>query len=310
MGNGETMKRLLICGIVLVFCFSSIGIALAQDDIRKFPSCKYCGMSRAKFAHTRVLLVYDNGTAQGTCSIHCAAIDLALNIDKTPKVIWVGDFNTQKLIDAEKAFWVIGGSKMGVMTKNAKWAFKKKTDAEKFMKTNGGKLATLDQVMKAAYVDMYTDTQMIRQKRKMKKMKMGGDITPVKPSPKDKCPVCGMFVAKYPDFLATIKFQDGTFVFFDGPKDMFKYYFDIKKYHPSRQQSDITAIYVTDYYTLTPIDAYKAIYVIGSNIYGPMGRELIPFKNQADAEAFMKDHTGQSLMKFKDVTFSLVKTLD
>ena len=51
-------------------------------------------------------------------------------------------------------------------------AFKKKTDAEKFMKTNGGKLATLDQVMKAAYVDMYTDTQMIRQKRKMKKMKM------------------------------------------------------------------------------------------------------------------------------------------
>jgi nitrous oxide reductase accessory protein NosL len=138
----------------------------------------------------------------------------------------------------------------------------------------------------------------------------GGDISPVKPTPKDKCPVCGMFVVKYPDFIATIKFQDGTFVFFDGTKDMFKYYFDIKKYHPSRQQSDITAIYVMDYYTLTPIDAYKATYVIGSDIYGPMGRELIPFETQADAEAFMKDHTGKSLMKFKDVTFSLVKTLD
>jgi copper chaperone NosL len=138
----------------------------------------------------------------------------------------------------------------------------------------------------------------------------GGDITPIKPPPKDKCPVCGMFVAKYPDFIATIKFQDGTFVFFDGAKDMFKYYFDIKKYHPSRQHSDITAIYVTDYYTLTPIDAYIATYVIGSDVYGPMGRELIPFENRADAEAFTKDHHGKSLMKFKDVTFSLVKTRD
>jgi copper chaperone NosL len=138
----------------------------------------------------------------------------------------------------------------------------------------------------------------------------GGDITPVKPSPKDKCAVCGMFVAKYPDFIATIKFKDGTFAFFDGPKDMFKYYFDIKKYNPSKQQGDIRAIYVNDYYTLKPIDAYKAIYVIGSDINGPMGGELIPFRNQAAAEAFMKDHNGKSSIKFKDVTFSLVKTLD
>ena len=138
----------------------------------------------------------------------------------------------------------------------------------------------------------------------------GGDITPVKPSPNDKCPVCGMFVAECPDFIATIKFQDGTSVLFDGPKDMFKYYFDIKRYNPSRRRSDIIAIYVKDYYTLKPIDAYRATYVIGSDIYGPMGRELIPFENLADAEAFMNDHNGKSLMKFKDVTFSLVKTMD
>ena len=166
------MKRIVIFGIVLICCFSLIGIALAQDGIDKFPACKYCGMNLAKFAHSRMLIDYDNGTAIGTCSIHCAAIDLSLNIDKTPKTIWVGDFNTKKLIDGEKAFWVIGGKKMGVMTKNAKWAFEKKADAEKFMKANGGKPATLDQAMKAAYEDMYTDTKMIRVKRKMKKMKM------------------------------------------------------------------------------------------------------------------------------------------
>jgi len=172
MEKGETMKRFLIFGIVLLCCLSLTGIASAQDDIKKFPACKYCGMDRAKFAFSRVLIEYDNGTAEGTCSIHCAAIDLALNIDRTPQAILVGDFNTKNLIDAEKAFWVIGGSKMGVMTKNAKWAFEKQEDAEKFIKANGGKQASFDQAMKASYEDMYADTKMIREKRKMKKMKM------------------------------------------------------------------------------------------------------------------------------------------
>jgi hypothetical protein len=45
-----------------------------------------------------------------------------------------------------------------------------------------------------------------------------GEITPVKPGPKDKCPVCGMFVAKYPDWVAALVFSDGSTVFFDGVK--------------------------------------------------------------------------------------------
>jgi len=166
------MKKLGIIGIVIVSCIFVYGMAWAQDDIAQFPSCKFCGMDRAKFAHSRVLLDYDNGTAEGTCSIHCAAVDLAINIDKTPKTIWVGDFNTKNLIDAEKAVWVIGGGKMGVMTRNAKWAFENEEDAQKFITANGGQIADFDQVMKAVYEDMYADTKMIRERRKMKRMKM------------------------------------------------------------------------------------------------------------------------------------------
>ena len=166
------MNRFLMFGLTVLIAFSFVPIASAQDDIQTFPACKYCGMDRHKFAHSRVLLDYGDGGAEGTCSIHCAAVDLALNIDKTPNAILVGDFNTKKLIDAEKAFWVIGGKKMGVMTKNAKWAFEKKADAEKFMQANGGRPAVFDDVMKAAYEDMYADTRMIREKRKMKRMKM------------------------------------------------------------------------------------------------------------------------------------------
>jgi nitrous oxide reductase accessory protein NosL len=146
--------------------------AAAQDDIQKQPTCKYCGMDRGKFAHSRMLIEYTDGTVVGTCSIHCTAVDLALNIDKMPKGVLVGDYGTKALIDAEKATWVIGGSKMGVMTRNAKWAFLQKGDAEKFVGQNGGKLVTYDDAVKASYEDMYADTKMIRDKRKMMKMKM------------------------------------------------------------------------------------------------------------------------------------------
>jgi nitrous oxide reductase accessory protein NosL len=82
----------------------------------------------------------------------------------------VGDYGKKTLLDAEKAAWVIGGSKMGVMTKRAKWAFEQKEDGEKFMKENGGIIATFDEAMKASYEDMYADTKMIRERRKMKRM--------------------------------------------------------------------------------------------------------------------------------------------
>ena len=166
------MKRggsLVLAGVLVLF-IGMLVLAQAQEDTQKHPSCKYCGMNRQQFAHSRIFIEYDDASTVGTCSIHCAAVDLAINIDKTPKALQVGDYNSKVLIDAERASWVIGGSKMGVMTKRAKWAFEKKEDAEKFIKENGGETATFDVAMKAAYEDMYTDTKMIRERRKMKKM--------------------------------------------------------------------------------------------------------------------------------------------
>jgi nitrous oxide reductase accessory protein NosL len=91
---------------------------------------------------------------------------------------------------------------------------------------------------------------------------------------------------------------------------MFKYYFNLKKYHPSKSLSDIDSIYVTNYYDLTLINGYTAFYVLGSDVYGPMGRELIPFEKEGDAKEFMKDHKGKSLKRFKEITYEMVKELD
>lgn len=144
----------------------------SREDIKVHPSCKYCGMDRERFSNSRMLIEYEDGSSTGTCSLHCTAIELSVNLDKFVKSIMVGDYNTKKLIDAEKAIWVIGGRSMGVMTKRAKWAFEKKEDAEAFIKENGGKIATFEEALKAAYEDMYEDTKMIREKKKMMRQKM------------------------------------------------------------------------------------------------------------------------------------------
>jgi copper chaperone NosL len=137
-----------------------------------------------------------------------------------------------------------------------------------------------------------------------------GERKAVEPLQKDKCPVCGMFVARYPDWLAEIVFKDGSYAVFDGAKDLFKYYLDLKKYNPGKQGADIDSIFLKDYYSVNFVDGFEAHYVSGSDTYGPMGRELIPFEKEAEAQEFMKDHKGQAILRFKDVTGDIIKSLD
>jgi nitrous oxide reductase accessory protein NosL len=133
---------------------------------------------------------------------------------------------------------------------------------------------------------------------------------PVKPSKKDKCPVCGMFVYKYPDWLAEIVFKDETVDFFDGAKDLFKYYLNLKKYRPGKSKRHIAAIYVKEYYEMKLIDARKALFVMGSDVYGPMGHELIPLATEEDARTFMKDHKGKRILRFEEITPREIEQLD
>jgi copper chaperone NosL len=166
------MKKPIALLISCFFLLTLTATLFAHEDTQKHSTCKYCGMDREKFAHSRMLIEYDDGTLVGTCSLHCTAIDLALNLDKTPKLLWVGDYSTKLLIDAEKAAWVIGGSKPGVMTKRAKWAFAQKEAAENYMKENGGTPTDFDGALKAAYEDIADDTKMIRERRRMMRQKM------------------------------------------------------------------------------------------------------------------------------------------
>ena len=172
------MKNIFVfvLAIVATFAFAAICpptvCADGQNDIVQHKQCKHCGMSRENFDYSRMLIEYSDGTVVPVCSLHCAATDLASNIDKSPKSIMVGDFSSKQLIDAEKATWVIGGKRPGVMSKKGKWAFENAEDAKTFLKTNEGTIASFDEALKMAYSDMADDTKMIRERRQSKNMKM------------------------------------------------------------------------------------------------------------------------------------------
>jgi len=128
--------------------------------------------------------------------------------------------------------------------------------------------------------------------------------------PKGNCAVCGMYVANFPDWAASLSFKDGSQAWFDGPKDLFTFLLDVRQYAPKRNPSDITEVRVKDYYGLKHIDGRKAYYVIGSDVLGPMGKELVPFATEAGARDFLKDHRGQKVLAFQEITPGILKGME
>ena len=147
----------------------------AENDLAKYPKCPYCGMDRTKWSHTRHLIHYSDDLADGTCSLHCAAISLSLNLDRNPKAIYVGDAGAagevKPLTNADTATYVIDPGKMGTMTARSKHAYADKAKAEA-AKGEKGELANFDEAMTAAYLDMAKDTVMIRKRRAERRAKM------------------------------------------------------------------------------------------------------------------------------------------
>ena len=131
-------------------------------------------------------------------------------------------------------------------------------------------------------------------------------LNPVTPRVSDRCPVCGMTVDKYRSSSAQVVFKDGGYAVFDGAKDLLTFYLDVGRYARNRSRDDIVAIYVTDYYRLQLIDARAAFYVLGSDVMGPMGRDLIPFQSLDDARTFIEDHKGQMILRFDDLSASVL----
>jgi len=156
-----------------------------ENELQKYPKCPYCGMDRTKWNHSRHLVQYDDGLVDGTCSIHCLAISLSLNLDRGPKAIYAADTGSdakiKSLVKVDGATYLIGSKQKGTMTMKSKLAYASAEAAKSALSQSGGVLGTFDDALRAAYISMADDTAMIRKNRamkvekmmKMKKMKMG-----------------------------------------------------------------------------------------------------------------------------------------
>jgi len=125
--------------------------------------------------------------------------------------------------------------------------------------------------------------------------------------PRERCPVCGMFVAKYPVWVTQITMGDGKIRFFDGVKDLMVFYRTPDTY--GARQDQLSEVWVKDYYSLEWIDGRKAFYVVGSDVYGPMGHELIPFATPEAAADFKKDHKGTKVISIDEINLPLLDSM-
>lgn len=336
---------------------SSVKPVLVQNGDEKH-WCPVCGMNLKMFYKTSHTSKLHNHNDRQYCSIRCLVVDMKeYGIDTSD--IKVIDARSEKLIDANKAYYVVGSKVKGTMTKVSKLAFEKENDAKHFVKKYGGKIVDFKAALEMAKNSLEHDNAMIQKKKEKKIYPMGkkiytkkcskdidlnsyieinelksalknkalckplkekqlqavalylwevkrfGDLkkigSVIEVAHDEKCPVCGMFVYKYPRWAAQI-FYAKHHHSFDGVKDLMKYYF--------KHKDNISKILVTDYYSQKAIQAKDAYFVIGSDIYGPMGNELIPFKSESDAKTFFMDHKAKKIVKFNEILEEEVYKLD
>lgn len=126
------------------------------------------------------------------------------------------------------------------------------------------------------------------------------------PGKKDRCPVCGMFVHKYPKWMAGFVFKSGNKYFHCCPKCMLHNLNNISKYQPGETHEQLKLIWVTEYYTTQKMAASDVLFVVGTHLVGPMGLDLIPVKGRAGADNFKRDYDGDLVLTIDQITPQII----
>jgi nitrous oxide reductase accessory protein NosL len=136
------------------------------------------------------------------------------------------------------------------------------------------------------------------------------DLSPQYVQRSTRCPVCGMYPYRTPQWTAQIVFNDQSASSFDSPVDLFRFLGNMALFDKQHKAADIGAIYVADYNTKTLSDAKKAFFVLGSKALGPMNDPNLPaFATRDAADAFVKAQGGK-VLAFGEVTRDIIKSLN
>ena len=253
--------------------------------------CPNCGMMLNMWARTRHEFSNSEG-AHTTCSIHCLA-DMSQNSGESPKNTKVALYlHPKKIVAADMAFYVIGSSAKGTMTMNSKVAFLTEEEANNYVQEHGGTVVDFTAALTAATKELALSRPKIEGKRKKK-----GIVT--EPTPETRCPVCGMYPARYPKHRSQLSTEDGTHHHFCSNQCLVLFMADQKQY--VEKPAKIKSIWVTVY----PDGGYEyamgLYYLVGSNILGPMGKEPLPYRSKSAADTAAGEHGG-TVLRFTALT--------
>lgn len=137
----------------------------------------------------------------------------------------------------------------------------------------------------------------------------GDVLPPVAVTKEMRCPVCGMYPARYPKWMAQVVFTDRESKAFDSPADLFRFLHNMARYERKHVAADIAVIYLTDYAKGGWLEAKRTWLVLGSSARGPMNNADLPaFDSQAAAEQFAKSNGGKAL-SFDAVTSEVISSM-
>lgn len=130
-----------------------------------------------------------------------------------------------------------------------------------------------------------------------------------RPVPADaRCPVCGMYPSRFPDWAAQTIFGDGATQFFDSPVNLMVFLRNVPRYSGYTAE-DVVVSYVNDIPSSQWTPADQAYYVHGSSALGPMREGNLPtFADRAVAERFAADRGGV-VLTMDEITDAILDAL-
>lgn len=115
-----------------------------------------------------------------------------------------------------------------------------------------------------------------------------------------RCDLCGMRVDPSSGWRAGARDASGQALAFDAPKCLFRRHFE---------RGAVSEPWVIEYYSQARRPARDLFFVIGTDLHGPMGRDLVPVAGREAADRLSREHHGERVLSFDEVTRDVVGTL-
>jgi copper chaperone NosL len=117
-----------------------------------------------------------------------------------------------------------------------------------------------------------------------------------------RCAKCGMRVDDHPRWVAGAVTAGEGEERFCCPRCLFAW-------RGSPRGAGSHDAWVTEYYSQKRTPVADVLFVMGTDVVGPMGKSLVPVSGREAAERFRQDHAGSRLLRAEEVTPELLREL-